>query len=393
MDPLPSEINKDVEKINLIPAVSSILEVICKTTGMGFAAVARVTESQWIACSVRDEINFGLQPGSELKIETTLCNEIQQSLELVAIDHVDKDEKYFKHHTPLMYGFQSYISVPIKRTDGTFYGTLCAIDPKPMVNNPTTIGMFLLFADLITFHLNALEELSVSESKLNEERKIAELREQFIAILGHDLRNPLSAIMNVSQLLMRMQLDERMTRLSSILKNSSFRMKELIENILDFAKGRMGEGIQINRKDNEPIEQLLKEVITELQIIKPDRIILTHINIQDPVNCDSKRIAQLFSNLLSNALGHGKADAPVRINAETSDGCFKLSVSNAGPKIPDHIKKHLFRPFSRGDAESHDHGLGLGLYISSEIAHAHGGTIEMQSTDEETCFTVQFVLR
>lgn len=128
--------------------------------------------------------------------------------------------------------------------------------------------MFQLFADLITFHLDALEELSISESKLSEERKIAELREQFIAILGHDLRNPLSAIINVSQLMMRMPLDDRMTRLSSILKNSSFRMKELIENILDFAKGRMGEGIQINRNNDEPIERILKEVIAESQIIK-----------------------------------------------------------------------------------------------------------------------------
>src|SRR5580700_6264963 len=114
----------DIAAIGRIDAVPTILEVVCRTTGMGFAAVARVTEDRWIACSVKDDIAFGLQPGGELKVETTICHEIRQSGEPVIINHVAESMVYCRHPTPAMYGFQSYISMPIVLPDGTFFGTL-----------------------------------------------------------------------------------------------------------------------------------------------------------------------------------------------------------------------------------------------------------------------------
>src|ERR1700744_3355939 len=103
----------DVEAVGRIPAVPTILDVVCRTTGMGFAAVARVTEDRWIACSVQDSLQFGLQTGGELKGQTTICHEIRQHREPVIINHVAEDATYCGHHTPEMYGFQSYISMPI----------------------------------------------------------------------------------------------------------------------------------------------------------------------------------------------------------------------------------------------------------------------------------------
>jgi len=150
------DIKADVEAISSIPMVPKLLEVVCRTTNMGFAAIARVTENKWVACSVRDEIKFGLEPGGELKLETTICNEIRQSGKAVIIDHVDEDEIFCNHPIPAMYGFQSYISMPIMRQDGTFFGTLCAIDPNPhKLNNTHTVEMFKLFAELISFHLHS----------------------------------------------------------------------------------------------------------------------------------------------------------------------------------------------------------------------------------------------
>jgi len=148
----------DVEAINKIAIVPKMLEVVCRFTGMGFAAIARVTEDKWIACAVRDEILFGLEPGGELSLETTICNEIRQSGNAVIIDNVSNDAVFAHHHTPAMYGFQSYISMPIITHNGTMFGTLCAIDPKPhKLNNTETIGMFKLFAELIAFHLNTID--------------------------------------------------------------------------------------------------------------------------------------------------------------------------------------------------------------------------------------------
>jgi signal transduction histidine kinase len=380
----------DVAAINSIDAVPSILEVICRTTGMGFAAVARVTPDKWIACAVRDEIQFGLVPGGELQVESTICHEIRQNHIAVIIDHVDEDPAYAHHHTPEMYGFQSYISMPIMLKDGSFFGTLCAIDPRPArLNNPETIGMFKLFAELIAFHLDAIERLNTSELNLQEERKTAELRDQFIAILGHDLRNPVGAVSNVAQLLLRMPVDERVKRLATIIQDSSFRMKGLIDNMLDFASGKLGGGITLNRNTNEPLEEILMQVLTELKVIWPDRTINAQFNLDEPVNCDGKRIAQLFSNLLSNALTHGQKDAPVSITAVSTKQAFILAVNNAGNKIPDKMVENLFQPFSRGEADSSKQGLGLGLFIASEIANAHGGTLTVCSTDENTCFTLQ----
>jgi signal transduction histidine kinase len=356
---------------------------------MGFAAVARVTPDKWIACAVRDEIQFGLVPGGELQVESTICHEIRQNHIAVIIDHVNEDELYAHHHTPEMYGFQSYISMPIMLKDGSFFGTLCAIDPRPArLNNPETIGMFKLFAELIAFHLNAIEQLNLSELNLQEERKTAELRDQFIAILGHDLRNPVGAVSNVAQLLLRMPLDERVKRLATIVQDSSFRMKGLIDNILDFASGKLGGGITLNRND-ESLEEILTQVLTELKVIWPDRTINVQFNLAEPVNCDGKRVAQLFSNLLSNAITHGQKDAPVSVTAVSNKQEFILAINNAGNKIPDDVIEHLFQPFSRGEVGSSKQGLGLGLFIAAEIASAHGGTLTVCSTDENTCFTLQ----
>lgn len=155
----------EVEILSQNKIVPFILEMVCKVTGMGFAAIARVTEQQWIACAVRDEINFGLRVGGELKVDTTICHEIRQNGTEVVIDEVNEDDFYKSHHTPAMYGFQSYISVPIKRQDDRFFGTLCAIDPSPAIlNTPEIVGIFKAFAALVSFHLNATEQLPAEKA-------------------------------------------------------------------------------------------------------------------------------------------------------------------------------------------------------------------------------------
>jgi len=111
--------------------VRAILRGMCDLTGMGFAAVARVTDTRWIACQVLDKIEFGLEPGEELELKTTICDEIRDSGRTVVIDHVSAEPGWRTHHTPMMYGFESYVSIPIMLTDGNFFGTLCAIDPQP----------------------------------------------------------------------------------------------------------------------------------------------------------------------------------------------------------------------------------------------------------------------
>ncbi|MCX3265578.1 MAG: GAF domain-containing sensor histidine kinase [Pedobacter agri] len=379
----------DFESINKIPAIANILQIVCNTTGMGFSAVAHVTVDKWIACAVNDKIDFGLKPGGELKLETTICNEIRQHQKIVVIDHVAEDELFANHHTPLLYGFQSYISVPIVLKNGSFFGTLCAIDPKPaQLNNPNTIDTFKMFADLIAFHLDALEQLALSEERLQVEKETSELREQFIAILGHDLRNPLNAVSNSAQLLARFNLDDRTQKLVKLIKDSSFRMNGLIENMLDFASGRLGGGINISPTPDEDLEKVLYQVVEEIHAISPDKKMKLNFDFEHPVAADGKRIAQLFSNLLGNALSYSPQDSVIEITASTNEEEFNLCVANPGKKIPEAAMERLFQPFSRGEVEPNQKGLGLGLYISAEIAKAHGGTLDVSSNEEKTCFTL-----
>ncbi len=113
------------------PEIAEILADVCAITGMGFAAVARVTDHRWIACQVLDQIEFGLKPGDELEVATTICSEIRKSGQRVVIDHAEHDRDWYLHPTPPLYGFQSYASLPLRLADASFYGTLCAIDPAP----------------------------------------------------------------------------------------------------------------------------------------------------------------------------------------------------------------------------------------------------------------------
>jgi len=292
-----------------------------------------------------------------------------------------------------MYGFQSYISMPIIRRDGSMFGTLCAIDPKPhRLNVPGTVGMFKLFAELIAFHIDASDRLATSESKLMDEREQAELREQFIAVLGHDLRNPLASILSGTRLLLRGGLDERSSEIAVVMEDSATRMSELIDNVLDMARVRLGGGFDLHRALEDDLTPVLEQVVAELRIAHPECDIETRSDLSEPVNCDRSRVAQLFSNLVGNAVKHGDTTQPIRIHALTAEGAFKLSVVNAGVPIPPPAQKRLFQPYARGAGKGNPQGLGLGLYIASEIARAHGGMLTVSSSPAETRFTFQMPL-
>ena len=390
-----TDVQTDVAIVQRIGAVPSILDVVCRTTGMGFAAVARVTKEHWIACAVRDDIAFGLAPGGELKVETTICHEIHETREGVAIDHVANSPSFCDHPTPAIYGFQSYIAMPIMLPDGSFFGTLCAIDPKPnRVSTPEIVGMFRLFAELIGFHIDGFRRLEASEANLLGERATSELREQFIAVLGHDLRNPLASIQAGTRLLARGPLDAKASKIIGLIQGSIVRMAGLIDNVMDFARGRLGSGITLDREAGESIEPTLRQVIDELRSIAPDREIeMDCAALTSPVDCDQGRIAQLFSNLLGNALTHGSAHTPVRVRAASSGDAFELSVANAGEPISPAVMEGLFQPFSKRSVRPRQQGLGLGLFIASEIARAHGGTLSVSSDRSETRFTLRMPVR
>ena len=255
---LDSALTADISAISRIDAVASVLEVICRTTGMGFAAVARVTQDRSVVCAVRDEIAFGLLPGAELSVKTTICDEIRDSGRAVIIDHVAEDDQYRDHHTPRMYGLQSYISMPIVLPNGAFFGTLCAINPRPAKTGytPAVVGMFKNFAQLIAFHLDAQERATKQNAALLDAREAADLREQLVRHSPHDLRNPLASIDAGVNLLLRRKPDEKTLAVGEHMQNSVKRMASLIDDTLDFAKGQLLGG-QISSCSTTPMLRCL----------------------------------------------------------------------------------------------------------------------------------------
>ena len=204
------------------------------------------------------------------------------------------------------------------------------------------------------------------------------------------LRNPLASIQAGAELVKRgrLTLDEML----HLTQGSISRMSTLIDNILDFARGRLGNGIDLERRDVE-LTPLLAQVVDELHAASPDRSFVSHIAMDQPVSCDAGRIGQLLSNLLGNAVVYGAPGTPIAIDARVEDGTFELSVSNHGDPIPAEALAKLFQPFFRGEVRASQQGLGLGLYICSEIARAHGGTLTATSTPDRTTFLFRMPAR
>ena len=244
-------------------------------------------------------------------------------------------------------------------------------------------------AEALAQRLAAERGLTETEVSLTEERATAELREQFIAVLGHDLRNPVAAINAATRILLREPQSERATQIISLMQGSVVRIASLIDNVLDFARGRLGGGLPLARDADKPLTPVLQQVVDEMMSAHPGRVIEVDFQIDEPVQSDRGRIAQLASNLLGNAIAHGAVDQPIRIKATTIGDTFELWVANAGPPITEAAMERLFQPFFRGEVRKSQQGLGLGLYIVSEIARAHGGDISVKSSPSETRFTLR----
>ncbi len=398
--PLPgdssAEIETDISAVQRLEALPTILEVLCELTGMRFAAVARVTEGTWTACAIRDALDFGLAIGGQLPVNTTLCIESKHLNEAIAISNVSTDPRYSNHPTPRTYQFESYVSVPIVLESGRYFGNLCAIDPAPAdVNNPKVIGIFKRFASLIATTLDGQEKRDRDRAALAHERTTSELREQFIAVLGHDLRNPLQASFASSEMLMKKPNDPALVQqLAGRIKANLKRMSLLIDDVLDFARAKLGGGIDVEISDAKDVNSALEQIVRELQDGHPTRQILANINVTQKVHCDLSRVQQVTSNLIGNALTHGAPDTPVRVTAHNDEQFFLFEVWNDGTPIsPDSVPK-IFEPFWRSSTSPARQGLGLGLHICSQIVRAHNGKLAVSSSVANgTTFTMSLPLR
>ena len=218
-------------------------------------------------------------------------------------------------------------------------------------------------------------------------------RERFIGILGHDLNNPLASILMGADVLEK--LPNPYAKAARTIASSAHRMEAMIRDLLDFARGRLGDGIPIAPTACD-LRLLCDKVVEEMEQAYPTRV-MSFAGIGDlRGEWDPNRVEQVLSNLIGNAVNHGRG--PIIVMCHEEGDAVVTTIHNQGPAIPAEVIPTLFEPFTTahvGEGKQASHkGLGLGLYIVSEIVHAHGGTISVSSVEGHgTTFTIRWPRR
>ncbi len=371
-----SEILRDIDAVGRIDCVPTILEVVARTTGLRFAAIARVTDTHWTACAVHDTIEFGLQPGGELALDTTICNEIRQHRQPIAFGHASAHPQFSTHHTPRLYGLESYISVPIFRASGEFFGTLCAIDPLPStVDNPETLTTLQLFAQLIGMQLESDEKFALSQAALHTALDVATIREAFIRDVSDDFKAPIQSVLMETYLIKTATDIDDGTRASvAQIEADIWRMSSLLDNIVDFAHDKLVTGVPMAVTPPATLSAELKRVLSQVATTYPQRALATAVHVDHAVECDAARIGQLLANLAINVLRHDDAVQTVSVRITTDSGDFRLQVRADGLDMPpDLFGTAAGVPRVQRGAERRSR---WDFFIADEIARAHGGRLE-----------------
>lgn len=382
-----SNLQNDIEDIQSIAIVPTILDVVCRATGMGFAAIARVTEDTWLTCGVLDNIPFGLSVGDELELNTTFCKRVRESNKLVVIDHVDKDEVYFNHPIPLQYGFQSYISVPIVRNNGEFFGTLCALDLKPnKLKNAKVIDMFTMFSQLISFHLDAVKTMR-SQANIIKHKEGELATYDFIS--SHDLQEPLRKIEILSSTIETREgekLSLEGKKYFKSIRKAATQMRNILNDLLKYSQNDFNP----KRFQEQDMEKLVERVRFRLSEEFDSSDATLKLGTLHPLQVMPVQMEQLFYNLFSNSVRYRDSERKLVIEVESRTGpgsdfniedldknlrYCEITVRDNGKGFDQRHNEKIFEIFQRLENKQDDKSTGIGLAIVKRIVANHNGRI------------------
>ncbi|MFM0175861.1 sensor histidine kinase [Paraburkholderia sediminicola] len=243
--------------------------------------------------------------------------------------------------------------------------------------------------DVIRF--NEAIDQALAESVTCFSAQVEQSRNLLLGMLGHDMRSPLQAIQLTASYLAALNAGERVSEAATRLIRSGARMQALLDDLGDYNRTRLGLGINVAPKRVD-LADVLADEVDELRAVHPNRQIDLQVSGDSQGVWDGQRLQQLLGNLVHNAIKYGAQDTPVRVTVTGEVKHVRIEVSNCGPAIERATLTRVFDPLVRG-ADQQDRcdsagGLGLGLYIASEIAKAHHGAIEARSDETETSFSV-----
>jgi signal transduction histidine kinase len=236
---------------------------------------------------------------------------------------------------------------------------------------------------------HAEEDGVASQQRERELRDTAEFRERLIGIVGHDLRNPLNAVLMATGLLLSSgRLAAPEAQLASRILDSSRRMKHIIVQVLEFTRARLGGGFELDCSRTD-LGDVVRRIAAELRMASGCSIDVDEVG-DVSGSWDAELLGEVLSNLVGNAVQHAMPGTPVEVMLVERGAWVFASITNHGETIPPELRHSLFDPFRRAEGKTQraSGNLGLGLYIASEIVHAHTGRIDVVSEDGVTTFTV-----
>jgi signal transduction histidine kinase len=246
--------------------------------------------------------------------------------------------------------------------------------------------------DLMRF--NETIDQALAESTDRYTLDVDRAKEMFIAILGHDLRTPLAAVIMGSQFMLDTgELVEPHLTLTTRIGRSARRMERMVADLLDFTRGRLGAGVPITRRDMD-LATVIRHAVEEVGIAEPQAVVQFTATGDMRGNWDAERISQVVTNLLGNAVQHGAPRTLISVTAQAEATEVVLRIHNYGPPILPADLRMIFSPFKRFRTDAPTRvdttNLGLGLYIAERIIASHGGTIDVRSSAEAgTLFTIR----
>jgi PAS domain S-box-containing protein len=287
------------------------------------------------------------------------------------------------------FGISSTIHVPIVWA-GQPYAVIVFVTAGTRVYNQNDLAFAEELGRRASGAMRNAQLFQTARIERTRAEQAAALREQLVAIVGHDLRNPLASISMAAQTLCQGAHESADQRLAGRIQSSARRMTRLINQILDFARIRAGMSFELQLEPAD-LRQICTAVIDELRAGRPDREITLGVEGPSDAICDPDRIAQVLSNLVGNALQHG-APGPVSVQLrDAPPDRVAIEVHNFGPPIPTPVQSQIFEAFHREATSGgrRSTSIGLGLYIARQIVQAHGGSITLRSPDRNgTTFTM-----
>jgi signal transduction histidine kinase len=377
----------DVENIQRITFIPLLLESITSITGMGFAVIARVTMDRWIACAVRDTIGFGLVPGSELALDSTLCSEIWETRQTIVFDEVTRDAVYCHHHTPKIYGLQSYISMPIILKDGSFFGTVCAVDRRPaQVNNDKVLSLFRLFVELIVLQLSVQSAADTpGDQTVGKQLVINNLA-------SHRLEASLQKLELYSDLLLSQGVgNEKVAAIArkihghvAALSRGTSHLHELTPSDLDDP-----------RREICDLNLIVRTVTDKLSIVLRKKGAVIDSEVLHTIGGQPRQLAWFFYHTLQNAMQFARPEIPLRVTINSREmpidevlphllldpGRRYVEVrieDNGSGIVPDRYER-ISRLLKSKTSSATAGCLGAGLPVCKKIADNHRGILLIDS--------------